>query len=531
MRASIDHIVIGAGSAGCVLAARLSEDPSCNVLLIEAGGEPDPRLAPVPGAASRMRETNFDWAFATTPQRELFDRRIPFPRGRGLGGTSVLNYMVYIRGNAGDFDGWAQMGNTGWSYDDVLPYFRRAEANATFDDDWHGQDGPLSVETNAMRNPLCDVFLEAAQQMGLPYTPDFNGAQQLGCGPYQATQKNGRRASTVAAYLDPNRARPNLTIVSHAQVTRIILRKGRAVGVEYLAGGRAVQQAFAESEVILSGGSIGSPHIMMLSGLGPAAMLRAQGIEVAADMPDVGQHLEDHLGDGGVAAVLHDPGALFPPVPRGFDAALEMFEQTGSGPLASYHLDVGAFFSCDPGADWPQSQMVLAPGNSEFFRVDGQLTCDAFATIGWPCKSRSRGSVSLASGNALDAPVIDPNYLSDPDDLRLSIAQLKWQIDLLRTPAFAAICAAPDLASLDSDAALGDHVRRTASTIWHPTGTCRMGPGEGAVVDPDLRVKGIEGLRICDASVMPSIVSGNTNAATIMIAEKGADLIRGAVRG
>lgn len=526
MKQKTDYIVIGAGSAGCVVAARLSEDPACQVVLIEAGSEPDPRLAPVPGAASWMQNTRSDWAFTTVPQKELFDRRIAYPRGRVMGGTSVLNYMAYMRGNAGDYDLWAQMGNTGWSYADVLPYFRKAETNATFDDAWHGTSGPLSVETNAFHHPIYDLFYDAAAGLGLPFNPDFNGAVQEGYGRYQATQRNGRRSSTVEAYIDPNRVRPNLSIVKNAQITRIVVEKSRAVAVEYLAEGRRMETLGADVEIVLAAGSIGSPHIMLLSGLGPADALKTHDIPVVCDIPAVGQNLEDHLGVGGLTVTVKDPDAIFGKVPARFDEALAEFEQTGGGLLSSYYLDVGAFFSVDPGSAYPQCQAFLLPGISEFYRTDGVPNRSLFNISGWPCRSKSRGSVTLGSANPLDPPLIDPNYLSDPDDLRLSVKQLKWHKALLNSPSFDGIRAGPAQPDLITDQDFADHTRRLGSTIWHPTSTCRMGPGQDAVVDPDLRVKGIEGLSICDASVMPTMVSGNTNAATIMIGEKGADLIR-----
>ncbi len=526
MSRGFDYIIIGAGSAGCVLAARLSEDSDCTVALLEAGGSPDPRLAPVPGAASHMQKTRADWAFTTTPQKELFGRRIAYPRGRVIGGTSILNYMAYVRGNAGDYDGWAQMGNSGWSYADVLPYFRKAETNATYDDAYHGQTGPLSVETNAHRHPLADLFIQAAVAMGVPFNPDFNGAVQAGCGYYQATQRGGRRSDTGTAYLGPAQGRPNLTVIKNAHVTRIVVQGGRAVGVDCLLDGRRAETLHADREVVLAAGSIGSPHIMMLSGLGPAAHLAEHGIRTVADMPGVGQNLEDHLGVGELTAHVRDPDAFYGQVPAGFEAALVEYEATGGGILATHHLDAGAFYSVDPGTAYPQCQCFILPGISEFGRTDGAPDRNGFYLGGWPCRSKSRGSVTLASGNPLDAPVIDPNYLSEPDDLRLSIEMLKWDREMLNSATFAPIrrgVAQPEFAS---DREMADFVRRKASTIWHPTSTCRMGSSGDAVVGADLRVHGIDGLSICDASVMPTMVSGNTNAPTIMIAEKGADLIK-----
>ncbi len=526
MTDSYDYIIIGAGSAGCVLAHRLSEDSTCKVALIEAGGEPDARLAPVPGAASWMQNTRADWAFTTTPQRELFDRRIPYPRGRVIGGTSVLNYMAYVRGNAGDYDAWAQMGNTGWSYSDVLPYFRKAETNADFADEWHGDTGPLGVETNQHRHPTCNLFLEAAQSKGLSFNPDFNGARQEGCGYFQATTRNGRRSSTAEAYLDPVRHRPNLTILKNTQLLRIVVEKSRAIGVEVLAEGRRLQTLRSEREIVLSAGSIGSPHIMMLSGLGPADHLSDHCIKIVCDLPAVGQNLEDHLGNGPVIANVSDPDAVFGQVPDRFGSALTEFEQTGGGILATHYLDVGAFYSVDAGTEYPQCQVFMLPGVWEPSRVDGMPDRSKIILSGWPTRSKSRGTLTLGSSNPLDPPLIDPNYLSDPDDLRISVEMVKFHTELLNSLAFASIRAGKALPAFNCDAEVADHVRRNATTIWHPTSTCKMGLDEGAVVGPDLSVNGIDGLSICDASIMPTMVSGNPNAAIIMIAEKGADLIQ-----
>jgi choline dehydrogenase-like flavoprotein len=509
-----------------VLARRLSEEPASSVLLIEAGGEPHPRLAHVPGAASWIQGTRADWAFTTTPQKELFDRRIPYPRGRVVGGTSVLNYMVYIRGNAGDYDKWAQMGNRGWSYQDVLPYFRKAEANAVIDDDYHGREGPLSVETTRHRHPLCDTYIEAAVSLGVPFNPDFNGASQAGCGFYQATLRDGRRCSAANAYLDPVRTRPNLTLAKHALVTQILVKNGRATAVEFLDGGRTPVSVHAQKEIVLAAGAIGSPHIMMLSGLGPADHLRANDIVAEIDLPGVGQDLQDHFGPGEVGARLKDPTSVIGQVPSRFEDALADFEATGRGILATHFLDVGAFLSIDPGEEYPSLQTFFYPGIAEFFRTDGAPDCSHMYCGGYPCRPRSRGSVTLASGNPLDPPVIDPNYLADPYDMRKLIELLRWDRAVLNAKPFDSIRDGLATPETDDAGELSTFVRRNGSTIWHPTSTCRMGTDDRAVIGPDLRVKGVEGLSVCDASVMPEMVSGNTNAPTIMLAEKGADLIK-----
>lgn len=519
-----DFIVIGAGSAGCVLARRLTEG-GAEVALIEAGGEADPVMSRIPGAAPRQQNTRADWGFRTAPQRELYDRVIEYPRGRVIGGTSVLNYMVYVRGNAGDFDGWAQRGNGGWSFDDVLPYFRRAESNRDFDDEFHGTDGPLSVERHRHAHPVCEVFFEAAQQCGIPFNPDINGATQYGCGYMQATTRDGKRCDTATAYLDPVRDRSNLTVFSNALVTRIVIEKACAVAVEFLDRDLVPRRVEAASEIVLSAGSIGSPQLLMLSGIGPADHLRAHDLKVHLDNTDVGQNLEDHYSQALPSRRLKDPDAVYGQVTADYRDAIREFQETGGGPLATMHLDSVAFHSVDPGAEYPQLQSIFTPSIAEFYRTAGKPDITGVHLGGYLCRPRSRGSVKLASHNPLDPPVIDPNYLADPDDLRLMIEHDRRNGEILNAPAFDEICEGPATRTGASDEEIEHVIRETASTIWHPTSTCRMGPGAGAVVGPDLRVHGMEALSICDASVFPAMTSGNINAPVIMVAEKGSEMI------
>ena len=520
---SFDYIVVGAGSAGCVVANRLSADPDCRVLLVEAGGEPDTPLATIPGAAIRMWGTKLDWAFTTVPQANLFGRRIAYPRGRAVGGTSVLNMMMYVRGSRSDYDRWRSLGNVGWGYDDVLPYFRRSESNANFDDAFHGTAGPMSVVTTTHRHPLCEYFLDAAQSLGVPRNPDFNGAVQEGCGYFQATVRDSRRCGAKEAFIDPVRDRRNLTLLRDALALRLVIERDRARGVDYLAAGR-VERVEADGEIICAAGAIGSPHLMMLSGLGPAAHLAQHGIAVAADLPGVGQDLQDHMGGCPVSATLRHPERFGTPV-RDFSAAVEEFEATGRGLLATHHLDAGAFLRLDPADPDPDFEALFMPGVAEFYRSDGAPECTRFHLGGFLLRPRSRGTVALASANPLDRPLIDPNYYAEPADLALAVESARRRMAILDAKPFDDVRLGTAQPGAVSDADLETLIRRNASTTWHPTSTCRMGTDDRAVVEPDLRVRGIERLRICDASVMPTMTSGNTNAPVVMIAEKAADLI------
>jgi len=521
---SFDYIIVGAGSAGCVLAHRLSANPDCKVALIEAGGEPDTNHATIPGAATRMQGTKLDWAFSTVPQKHLFDRRIAYPRGRAVGGTSVINMMMYVRGNRADYDHWRSLGNAGWGYDDVLPYFRRSETNENFSDAYHGIDGPLSV-TTPQHHPLCERFVAAAQSVGIPFNPDFNGAVQAGCGYFQATLRAGRRCGAKEAFIDPIRGHANLTLIRNALVIRLVIDRGRAVGVEYFVDG-SIERASADGEVICAAGAIGSPHLLMLSGLGPSAHLASHGIPVVADLPGVGQDLQDHSGGCPVHGVLKEPDSYIAG-PGDFVSAVADFEAGGGGPLATHHLDAGAFLYLSGDDTVPAYQAIFMPGVAEFYRTDGISDRTRFFLGGYLCRPRSRGTVTLASGNPLDRPLIDPNYFDDPEDLRLAVEATHRRIEILNAAPFDDVRLGQAQPGDASDANIINLIRRNASTTWHPTSTCRMGTDARAVVDGALRVRGIERLRICDASVMPTMTSGNVNAPIMMIAEKAADLILG----
>jgi len=521
-----DFVIVGAGAAGCVLAARLSEDPACRVLLLEAGGEDIHPAIRIPAFYGRLQDSPCDWADRTIPQANLDARRIYLPQGRVLGGSTSINYMIYIRGNQGDYDEWHRLGNEGWGYEDVLPYFVKAEGNRGFSDAYHGTAGPLSVASHSPVNPLVDRYLTAAEKVGIPFNPDFNGAFQEGCGPLQATLVNRARCSTAEAYLRPARSRPNLTVITHAQVTKLHFVKSRAVAVDYLHFG-SMTQARTEGEVVVSAGALRSPQLLMLSGIGPKAELERHGIDVVLDLPGVGKNLQDHLHTR-VRCEITEP-LTFAPLPDEMKAdALREYDATRGGPLGSNFLEAGAFVKSDPQEIYPGLQlfflMTLAPDYPEA----GPPTRHGVTFTAYVNRPQSRGEVMLASSDPLDRLVIDFNYLSVADDMRCSVAGVRWNLRILYAAPFDDIrCEeiAPG-AEVRSDADIERFVRRTASTTWHPAGTCKMGNDEMAVVDSSLRVHGADRLRVVDASIMPTIVSGNTCAPTIMIAEKAADLIR-----
>ena len=525
-RPIVDYIIVGAGSAGCVLANRLSEDPNCRVLLLEAGGEDDSAVIRTPALFSQLQDSPYDWSDRTLPQSHMYGRRIYIPQGKVLGGSSSINYMIYIRGNRADYDHWANLGNTGWSYDDVLPYFIKSETNETFADCYHGCSGPLVVSSHPHIAPVTQRYLAAAQEAGITYNPDFNGERQEGCGPMQRTIADGMRSSAAIAYLHPARSRPNLTIISHAQATKLLFNKCRVIGVQYLRFG-VVEQVYAAAEIILSAGAFRSPQLLMLSGLGPASELEKLGIQVRMDLPEVGKNLQDHI-HARLRCELTQP-LTFAPLPSDDKAVAALaYESERTGPLASNFLEAGGFVKSCSDAAYPDLQLFLFGNLTPEYPEAGSPNRHGIALTSYVNRPRSTGQVTLSSADPLDRPRIDPNYFSDPDDLRCLVAGVRWNLKILYGHAFDDIRGAELSPGIDirDDAGLEDFVRRTASTTWHPTTTCRMGVDARAVVDPSLRVNGVTGLRVVDASIMPTIVSGNTNAPVIMIAEKAADLIR-----
>ncbi|SCC92140.1 choline dehydrogenase, a flavoprotein [Thiomonas sp. X19] len=536
---TFDVVIVGGGSAGATLAARLSEDPAARVCLIEAGGDGRGLLVRVPAGIVAMlpgRPKINNYAYETVPQPNLNGRRGYQPRGKALGGSSAINAMLYLRGHRTDYDDWARQGCEGWSFDEVLPYFKRSEGNQRGDSAFHGGQGPLQVGEQQSPRPVSRAFVQAAVECGIAPNDDFNGAEQEGAGLYQVTQfyrgpRSGERCSAAAAYLHPVMGRPNLTVMTHTQALRVVMEGTRAVGVEVQRQGKR-DIIRARREVVLSGGTFNSPHLLMLSGIGDPDELARHGIAVRHSLPGVGKNLQDHLdfilsyrsketdlfGIGAVGAV------------NLIKAMLE-WRRSGKGMLASPFAEGAAFIKSSPQVERPDLQLhfviSIVDDHARKLRLGYGFSCHVCVL-----RPKSRGEVGLTDAEPLSAPRIDPKYLSHPDDAALLLAGAKQMRMILRAPALAKYRHKELYTeNVETDEALLQHIRARADTIYHPVGTCRMGTDSMAVVDPQLRVHGIAGLRVVDASVMPTLIGGNTNAPTIMIAERAADWMRADARG
>lgn len=525
MEQNFDYVIVGGGPAGCVLASRLTETPDTHVLLLEAGGRDWHPFIHIPAGYTKFGASQYNWSMATIPQKNLNNREVWYPQAKILGGGSSINAMIYMRGARSDYDEWAALGCDDWSYEKVLPYFRKAEGNQRLADRFHGTDGPLTVSDPISPHPVTCTLVRAVQQLGIPFTPDFNGERQEGVGIHQTTTRNGRRASAAVTYLRPAMKRPNLTVRTNVLVEKILVKGGRATGVRFRSG-NTVETVNAGREILLTSGAIGSPKLLMLSGIGPAEHLHSLGIEVTHEMPGVGQNLQEHLNFP-VTGEASGPYTYF--------GADQWLKQTwwalqyllyGNGPLTTNVGEAGGFVRTSPDLDAPDVQIHLM-GALVLPHGINRLAAYGVTVGSNVLRPRSRGTVRLRSTDPTANPLIDPNFFDDPYDVEHGLAGIEFARSILKAPALAKILKreimpGPDVRTRDDLIAFA---RREGKMDYHPVGTCKMGVDAMAVVDQKLRLRGLDGLRVCDSSVMPTQISGNTNAPTIMIAERAAEFV------
>lgn len=528
--AGYDYVIVGGGSAGCVLAARLTENPAVRVLLLEAGVKDRHPLIHMPVGFAKMTGGPWTWGFTTVPQKHANNREIPYAQARVIGGGSSINAEVFTRGHPSDYDRWAnEEGCEGWAFNDIQKYFLRSEGNTRISGDWHGTDGPLGVSDIPEPQPVSRAFVQSCQERGIPPNPDFNGPLQAGSGIYQTTTLNKRRCSAAVGYLHPVMNRKNLTVETGCLVHRVVVESGRATGVEYSTG-KDRQIVKADQEVLVTSGAIGTPKLMMLSGIGPGDHLREQGIDVVADLPGVGSNLNDHFGID-IVAELKGPDSLdkYGKLHWSVWAGIQYY-LFKSGPVTSNVVEGGAFWHSGHGDnETPDLQFHFLAGAGAEEGVPSVPSGSGITLNSYTLRPKSRGTVRLRSSNPEDLPLVDPNFLAEPDDLKVSAEGVKISKEIFSQPSMMKYIKRHHLPGDDvkTQADYEAYARQYGRTSYHPSCTCKMGVDEMAVVDPQLRVHGVDGLRICDSSVMPSLIGSNTNAPTIMIGEKASDMIRG----